>query len=121
MLYHGGYVLTEGHDLKKIEYYYTNFLPKKQFIIWTHNNYSRFAETMSLKPDLVKESPGFALESYNTTSEFNSEARQPCMKNASEELKYLIQNCYNDIVLRMLTEEEKVQIQQYKKEQQGKP
>lgn len=110
-------MLTEGSDLNKIDYYYT---VGDGFVIMTAKQNSIFAEWMFFKSrKAVKESAGFAVESYHTTPDFFLNDGESCLKNASEQLKPLIRDCGNHVLVRLLTEEEKAQIKQYKKEQQG--
>lgn len=124
MLYQDGYVLTESSDTNKINYRYSESgWDKNIFLLETihdpYDDYPMFTESMELKHDLAKRSPGFAIESYPTTVKFFLKNGHFCKKNSSVELEYLIHRCSNRILLRQLTDEEKAQIEQYKKEQQG--
>lgn len=74
---------------------------------------------MDIKRDLMKRSGGFAIEAYTHGPNFKW-SDDICRKNSSEQLKHLIDDCQGNIILRMLTDEERGQIRQYIKEQKGK-
>lgn len=73
---------------------------------------------MRIKRDLLKGSGGFAVDAYYPETEFGREDGT-CMRNSSEQLKYLIDHCEAGAVLRELTVEERELIAEYQKEQKG--
>lgn len=115
-------MLTEGSNVKIIDFGYKRLNSlNKIFSIETQKENSIFTEWMYFKPNLVNNHPGFAVESYHTTTDFRLKDEKSCLKNANEEVKHLIHDCDHHIKIRSLTKEEKVQIEQYKKEQRDKP
>lgn len=120
LLFQDGYVIIESSDLKVIDYNYIHG-SNRLFTIESQAKDSIFTEFITIKSDLVEKGVGFAIDSYRHTSSFGVDDDQACLKNADEQLKHLIRHCRFDVRLRMLTEEEKAQIEQYKKDQQGIP
>lgn len=118
LLYDGGYVIAEGYDARKIDYYYQESWDGGYFALSSQDNHTTYDTGMLLNRSLIKQSPGFAVETSEDGYQLDFAY---CMKQSDEKLKYLIVSCGRTIILRALTEEERAQIQQYKKEQQGKP
>lgn len=106
-------MVTESSDLEKIHYYHTL---ANGFAIHSQDKKTVFKEYIYFKSN-VKKSAGFAVESYRT--ELSPNDARFYLRNADEQLKHLIYECHGAVLLRLLTEEEKAQIEQYKKELQG--
>ena len=71
-----------------------------------------------LSKDAMFKSQGFAIDSYS--SESNQLDETFCKESASPELESLLNECHGKIILRVLTEEEKSELEQYKLEQSSK-
>lgn len=69
---------------------------------------------MFLRGDLKGES--FAIESYYREPDFDSD-KHLCKKNSEKQMSHLISNCFGNLYIRSLTEDERAQLQQYKDEQ----
>ena len=116
MLFHDGFVLTESFDAREISHFYY----KDKFYFIVHTNGSKYGESMDLKRDLIKKSEGFAIEIYLRGPGFKL-SEKICMKNSSVQLKPLIDDCSGNLLMRMLTKEERNQLEEYKNSQKGKP
>lgn len=113
MLFDGDHALTESYDPRIIEYYYL----KDLFVFVARDNSSDYPNLISLKGDIQKQ--GFAIESYYRAPDFDS-YKFLCEKNSDKQVSHLIENCYGNLILRALTEEEKARVQQYRKKQKCK-
>lgn len=64
----------------------------------------------------------FAVEAYPRGPSFNDgpPEERVCRKNSDEQLRPLVGICFGNAIFRELTNEEQIQMQQYKEEQKGK-
>ena len=114
MLFDDGYVLSESYYPYSISHSFQENVLNTYFA--SQNTNIPNPDKMKLKRDLLKESGGFAIEAYPRGSGFGSDG---CETKSSEQLKPLIAYCEGEVILRMLTDEERRQIQTYKEEQKG--
>ena len=77
--------------------------------VFTSNDH-KSTGSMTLKGDLVWRSRGFAIESYRDKPKVGL-GDANCLKKSN--LNYLIVNCTGNVILRTLTQEEKVQLIEY--------
>ena len=119
LLFHDGYVLTESNDPRGIEYFYQKNWDGGYFVFKTTDNDTEGYAMMFLKRGLVKKSEGFVIESRPSGYLLDS---SKCWKEAkaNEIFKDMLVSCREDISIRELTEKERGQIEQYKREQKGK-
>ena len=76
-------------------------------------------DLMRLKSQTRKKDLIFAVESYAFDESFREDT-EFCVQNSAEHLRVLIESCRGRIVLRDLTEQEKKQMKEFKKEKKSK-
>ena len=62
----------------------------------------------------------FVIESYPPGADFDSNDKDLCKKNSNPNFQHFIELCKGNSIVRMLTDQEKLQIQQYKDQQKGR-
>ena len=75
---------------------------------------------MHLNGDLRKQNLAFAIDYFPRGPGFNWKDLI-CERNSDERLRHLIEHCHGNTTMRSLTDEERMQIQDYKNEQKGEP
>lgn len=107
----GNYAITESFDVKSIEliYYTLDF----QFLTFVNRENSSVSNWMSVIGGNVEPLESFAIESYYPKSDFDS-SEEMCKIKTDQHLRNKIDGCGGNIRLRELTEDERVQLQQFK-------
>lgn len=113
MLYEDGYAVSESNDPREI----TLRHEKSLLVTYFYSKTTRTSDRMILKRDLLQESGGFVIEAYPPGSGFEW---GDCRRNSSEQLKPLIEHCEGNLMIRLLTNEERDKVRAYKDDQKGK-
>lgn len=114
ILFDDDYILSENSNASLVKYTYPEQGNKLSFRFETIQADGKiYHESVIFKPDEFEErEPSFAMES-------SASNREECKQKSSEKLRDLIDLCEN-VVVRELTDQERKQLEKFKKEQQSR-
>lgn len=113
ILFDDDYILSENSNATLVKYTYPEQGNELLFRFETIQTDKIYKEFVIFKPDEFEErEPSFAMES-------SASNREECKQKSSEKLRDLIDLCEN-VVVRELTEQERKQLEKFKKEQQSR-
>ena len=120
LLYDGGYIIAHGSEARSIQYYHEfPYPPLGDFWVVSTSGDNEHGESMFF--DRTKFNfltTSFAIDSRKGW-ENELDGNDNCLSRTDKKLKYLLHGCSGRMTLRALTDEERAEVQQYKKEQQG--
>ena len=120
VLYDRGYIIVHGFDARSIQFYhYFPYPPFNDFRLVFETHEDERVEAVFFDRTRFNETTSFAIDSRKG-SEDSLDPNDNCLRRADKKLKDLMYGCGGRTNLRPLTDEERAEVQQYKKEQQGR-
>lgn len=115
MIYSGGFVIAEGKDSPIIRS--SSYKGAYEFFFQNNASVDNHGALMELKEELLqKENTDFVVESWLTPGPEKEVDRQSCLTKSSDALRHLIDNCFENVLLREPTNGELSAVQKFKDE-----
>ena len=126
IVYSNDHVITKSIGSARINYGYNGFFKHELIFTTTHNKSDERSEFLSISGEYLRRGKGqsqdliFAIQSLTPSEEYEPILEKRfCVQQSSPSLKKMIKSCDRQLILKELTADEQLQMQQFEDRVKG--